>query len=219
MKKFAGYILYILLRILGWSYRFKYVGKENLLLAQNSNEPKNKLNNHLVACWHEHMVGALLSHLGQTYCLMASLSKDGEWAAIVVKKMGYIAVRGSSSRRGGAARSEMLESVLRGIPAAITVDGPRGPRRVCRAGIVDIAMKSGVPIVPLVLVASREYVFKKSWDQFKLPLPFAKVIVYYDTPIVVPSNLSEEEFNQYLLKVDRQLLDSEKIAQRMLSKM
>ncbi|MBF0298952.1 MAG: lysophospholipid acyltransferase family protein [Oligoflexia bacterium] len=213
MKNVMAYLLYIILRILGWSYRFKFVGRENLVLAKNNEN--NKTNNYIVACWHEHMVGALLSHLGQLFCLMASLSKDGEWAAKVIKKMGYIAVRGSSSKRGGAARNEMLESVLKGTCAAITIDGPKGPRRVCRAGVVDIAMKSAVPIIPLVIASNHQYIFKKSWDQFKLPLPFSKIIVYYDKPIYIPSKISEEEFTNYLKEVDKALLRAEEKSLRL----
>jgi len=50
---------------------------------------------------------------------------------------------------------------------------------------VDVARRSGVAIVPLVAAADREWVLSRSWDQFKIPKPFARIAVRYGDPIIV----------------------------------
>ena len=60
---------------------------------------------------------------------MASRSKDGEIIARWLVRNGYIPVRGSTGKRGGAALQEMIDLVRAGHAAALTIDGPKGPPR------------------------------------------------------------------------------------------
>jgi lysophospholipid acyltransferase (LPLAT)-like uncharacterized protein len=114
---------------------------------------------------------------------MASRSNDGALAAGIVHQLGLVATRGSTSRAGRAALEEMEETVRSGgAPfAALTVDGPRGPWREVKAGVVTLARRLQVPIIPITSSCRRAWVLR-SWDHMVLPKPFTKVVVAYGEP-------------------------------------
>ncbi len=117
--------------------------------------------------------------------IMVSLSKDGEIAAGVLKMLGFGVVRGSSSKRGKEALNELTELVKQGESAAITVDGPRGPREEVKNGIILLAQRTGTPVVCISASARPMYRFKNSWDNFIFAPPFSKVNIYFSDPIYV----------------------------------
>ena len=71
-------------------------------------------------------------------------------------------------------------------------DGPRGPRYVLQKGVVGLARRAGVPIVPLTFSAPGAIEFK-SWDRMKLPRPFSTVTIYAGTPIWIRREETDEE--------------------------
>ena len=79
--------------------------------------------------WHGRMVLCILAHLHEDIVTMASRSKDGEIIARWLVRNGYIPVRGSTGKGGRAALQEMADLVRAGHPAALTIDGPKGPGR------------------------------------------------------------------------------------------
>lgn len=58
----------------------------------------------------------------------------------------------------------------------IAPDGPSGPARVLKKGVLQLALKSGTPIVPLTITASR-FIAWPSWDSKRFPLPFNRIRV------------------------------------------
>jgi lysophospholipid acyltransferase (LPLAT)-like uncharacterized protein len=67
---------------------------------------------------------------------------------------------------------------------AFTPDGPRGPRRELKQGVVAAAQRAAVRILPIHADADRAWRFA-SWDRFMLPKPFARVRVAYGEPFLV----------------------------------
>lgn len=113
--------------------------------------------------------------------VMASSSKDGELIAGPLAELGFIIMRGSSSRKG----SEALKGMLRWAKTnavAITPDGPKGPVGTIHPGLWQIAIMARIPVVGVASDASREWVFN-SWDRFRFPKPFARVRIRYSEPI------------------------------------
>lgn len=86
---------------------------------------------------------------------------------------------GSSGEEGRRAVNDLSCLVQKGFSTTISPDGPSGPRRALKKGVLHIALQTGVPIVPLTISASRSLSFP-SWDCKKHPLPFnrIKVTVY-----------------------------------------
>jgi lysophospholipid acyltransferase (LPLAT)-like uncharacterized protein len=95
------------------------------------------------------------------------------------------AVRGSSTRGGAAAAKEMVEILRSGLDVGITPDGPKGPARKVKSGVLRVAQLSGAPIVPIANATSRRLEFKKAWDRFHVPLPFGRAAVVYGDPVRV----------------------------------
>jgi len=98
---------------------------------------------------------------------------------------------GSSGEEGRRAANELARLVHNGSSTTISPDGPYGPPRILKKGVLHVAMKSGVPIVPLAIEPSR-YVLWPSWDDKKFPLPFGRIRVTVYPPIAVDGNNFEE---------------------------
>ena len=98
---------------------------------------------------------------------------------------------------------------------AMTPDGPRGPRRKMKEGIVYISSRSGRPIVPTALVCDRYWAVAGHWSDMVIPKPFSKVILIAGTPIVVPSDLLRENMSLWAEFVNAEMGRLELIAQRM----
>lgn len=138
--------------------------------------------------------------------IMFSRSKDGEYLARFAEKFGVRPVRGSSSRGGLKALGEMIDFLKNGGKAGATVlDGPRGPARVAKKGMVALAMETGVPIIPIIWSSSRTWTFKKSWDKTMIPKPFSKIILHCSDPVYVPPNLDSAGLEVYRLQIEEHL--------------
>jgi lysophospholipid acyltransferase (LPLAT)-like uncharacterized protein len=146
----------------------------------------------LYTLWHGRMFLTLLAHRQEGIVTMASRSKDGEIIAQWLEQNGFAVVRGSTTRGGGQALREMVRHVRGGRPAALTVDGPKGPARVVQPGIVQLARLTGGWILPITSSSSKPR-FLASWDRYLMPLPFSKNVVAYGEPFTIGSDLSDEE--------------------------
>jgi lysophospholipid acyltransferase (LPLAT)-like uncharacterized protein len=195
------WVLYLFCFLLSLTWRVRIVGMDRRRRAVQTSRTRS----FLLASFHEHAAAGILTHKKQNICTMVSQSKDGEIVAFICSKIGLKTVRGSSSRGSKSVRDAMIDMVKQGTIGAITVDGPRGPRRVLKAGIVDIASKTGALIVPITSVGNPTWTLAKTWDQTKIPKPFCRVLVHYGEPIEVDSDLSEAAFAERLAQVTKAL--------------
>lgn len=135
---------------------------------------------------------------------LVSASKDGALLSAIFQRFGVQPVRGSSSRRGAQALVELNSWAERGYDLAITPDGPRGPRYVLADGAVTLAQITGLPLVP----ASYHLNWKirvKSWDQFQIPLPFARCDVHLGKVFQIPRELTEEQRVKFKQEIETEL--------------
>jgi lysophospholipid acyltransferase (LPLAT)-like uncharacterized protein len=137
---------------------------------------------------------------------LVSASRDGALLSRVLELLGIQPVRGSSSRRGAQALLELNSWLERGHNAAITVDGPRGPRYQVKPGVVGLAQVTGRAIVPASYRLSRKWTLR-SWDRFQIPLPFSTCSFIFDEPVSIPRDLSEEEREATRREVERRLTE------------
>jgi lysophospholipid acyltransferase (LPLAT)-like uncharacterized protein len=136
---------------------------------------------------------------------LISASRDGEWIAALVQRIGFDVVRGSSSRLGATAVLQLADVLAGGRNIVIAPDGPRGPVYVLGPGIVLLAQKSGAPVLPLHLEYSSCWRVK-SWDRFILPRPFSKVRVILGSPHHVPATRTETEFESERLRLQNAMM-------------
>jgi lysophospholipid acyltransferase (LPLAT)-like uncharacterized protein len=140
----------------------------------------------IIAFWHEQLVlMPCFEWWPPRVCIMISQHRDGELIARAVRPLGIEAVRGSSTRGGRGALRQILVAYGEGASLAWTPDGPRGPRRVAKVGILQAARATGATIVP-VAAAARRHRRLGSWDRMVVPWPGTRIVFSVGTPIAVP---------------------------------
>ncbi|MBQ7287865.1 MAG: lysophospholipid acyltransferase family protein [Candidatus Gastranaerophilales bacterium] len=156
------------------------------------NYPKEKC---VFALWHAHQCGVFSCNMFRKTCIMVSNSQDGELISRAANGVGVETVRGSQNRGGAKASLELIKKIKEeDYNGALTIDGPRGPNRVVKKGIIEIARLTQTPIVPAVYWSPQKLFLQfKSWDKFRFPLIGTKLVMVYGDPIPVPENPTEEE--------------------------
>jgi lysophospholipid acyltransferase (LPLAT)-like uncharacterized protein len=130
---------------------------------------------------------------GNTTFTFISRSRDGQFMADVARQFGVMAVRGSSSRHGvSAALAALRKAREEQVDITITPDGPRGPRYKVQPGILRLAQATQRPIVAIDCRLEWKWELK-SWDRFRIPIPFTRCHLRTAAPIHVPAEAGEEE--------------------------
>jgi len=159
----------------------------------------------IFAFWHSRILLINYLYQGWDAAVLVSQSKDGEFIARVVRRQGHEPIRGSTTRGGLRALSQMIKSLKeKRRPAGMIPDGPQGPRFKVQPGIIMLAKKTGFPIIPVTYSASRVKVFN-SWDRFILPIPFARCRVIYGDPVSVPAKADPATTSDCRLRLEREL--------------
>jgi len=135
---------------------------------------------------------------------LISASRDGQYVADVVSLFGIRSVRGSSSRKGAAALSGALKYLKEKCNVSITPDGPRGPKYKMSKGPIIMASKTGYDVLPIAVNYS-SYWALKSWDEFQIPKPWAKISLVLGTPISIPKDLDDNALTYWRDVVEEKL--------------
>jgi len=154
----------------------------------------------IYAFWHRAVFAGAWLWRKAGAAVMVSRSFDGEYIARTIEKLGFVAVRGSSSRGGAAALLGLKSQLEQGNPVVFTIDGPRGPKYVAKPGPVLLARASGVPMAAFYVALSDAWVLK-TWDELMIPKPFAKALVRFSAKVRVPVDADDarmEEFHRGL---------------------
>jgi lysophospholipid acyltransferase (LPLAT)-like uncharacterized protein len=144
--KLVSIIASLFLRTLHATLRVRHVNAENV-----TGTPQ-----YILSFWHAHLLLMLHSRFRRPIAVMSSRSRDGEYIVRVFEWYGVHTVRGSSSRGGTAALRGLLREAKSGKNIVFTPDGPRGPARVAKDGVVYAAKVSGLPIVPVAFAAKKK---------------------------------------------------------------
>ena len=188
-----------------------YVFESWFFNSKNINFPEEKTA--IFALWHAHQCGLYSLEDRGNVNVMVSKSNDGEIVAAATEKVGLKVIRGSHKRSGTAASLAMLEKLEQGESAAITIDGPRGPKGVVKEGVINIAKLSQVPIIPMTWYSPSKWLLKfNTWDEFRFPLLGVKTIAVYGEPIYVPADCSKEDIEKYRQQLETALHDLYKYA-------
>ena len=146
--------------------------------------------------WHRAVFPASWMWRRQRIAVMVSRSFDGEYIARIIEKLGFTAVRGSSSRGGAGALLGMQSELEKNETVAFTIDGPRGPKFVAKPGPVTLSKISGKPMAAFYIALSNAWVLK-TWDEFMIPKPFSKALVRLGRKIQVPPDADETRMSEY----------------------
>jgi len=159
----------------------------------------------VLSFWHGQQMALLAVHgLAGDAAVLVSRSKDGDLQSGVMTALGFRVVRGSSSRGGARALSELIGFLRRGAGVALSVDGPRGPRHVAKGGAAAAAGAAGALLFPVASAARRTWVLTRAWDHFEIPLPFSEVAIVVGTPLPAAEARARPELLGYAIDASRE---------------
>src|SRR6185312_12085232 len=165
-------------KLLAASWRIRTVDEDRWRPLYQARRP------HVFLLWHEALLPLLWHHRRQAITIVVSEARDGQYLADFAQTLGYGAVRGSSRRGAARALLGAVRELQAGHAVAFTPDGPTGPRREFKPGVVAAAQRGGGTVVPLHAEASRAWRLS-SWDRFLIPKPAARVQIIYGRPFEV----------------------------------
>jgi lysophospholipid acyltransferase (LPLAT)-like uncharacterized protein len=166
------------LRTLASSWRISLQHEDRWRALYDAKQP------HVFLLWHEALLPLLWQHRHQGVAIVVSEAREGRYLADFAGGLGYRSLYGSSTRGGTRALLAAVRELRAGRAVAFTPDGPRGPRRELKPGVVAAAQRGGAAIVPLHAEADRAWRLH-SWDRFMIPKPFARVHISYGHPFEV----------------------------------
>ena len=166
--------------------------------------------NTVAGSWHRHAVFFFFFFRNlKNRVLMVSRSYDGDITSSIARRLGYNCVRGSSSKGGHDALQAMIDYMNQGQGekrfCGTAVDGPRGPARVLKKGMLVAAKETGSYFIPMACSGTSVFTFPKSWDKTILPKPFSKMVISFGQPFKIPGDISEPDMEILRQKAEQVL--------------
>lgn len=204
-NRWLGWAVYALARLIFRTLRLRFVHPEGLDTGGEGA---------VFVTWHGRSLIPANVFRNRGYWALISLSRDGEVQNNIFQRFGFQTVRGSTGRGGIKGLLQMARKVKEGGVLAFTPDGPRGPSHKVQLGVILMAEKSGVPIIPLGISANRRWMLR-SWDGYMIPQPFARAYFVVGEPIRVPPNLDEAGREHWAAQVEIAINRLEREAERL----
>lgn len=170
----------------------------------------NLAGRYIYAMWHENMLLPAYHYSSPNFCVLLSQHGDAQIMADILRCLKVRVVRGSTTRGGVEAIRGMLKAG-RDCHLAITPDGPRGPRQKVKQGLVYLAARLGLPIVPVGFGYQRAWRMH-SWDRFALPRPWTRATCVTAEAIAVPDTADRDELEAYRQRVEEALIGANNAA-------
>ena len=95
----------------------------------------------------------------------------------------------------------------------ISLTGLLGPPGVVKNGIIHIASKTQIKIIPGSIGATRYWEFN-SWDRFRIPKPFARIEIIYGSPLAIPANIDALKLEKCRLELEKKLKDLDQLVDK-----
>lgn len=193
---FLGWLFVL---FLGKTLRIEVKGEETVERLHKKGEKV------IYVFWHGRMFLPAYYHRGQRAYALVSKHRDGEYLARILHCLGMKSIRGSTSEGGGKALLLMARKLKEGFDGAFTPDGPRGPIYKAKEGVIRLAQKTQLPIIPLSSSANKKKVYLDNWSKFILPRFFSRGIIIYGEPIRVPPKSSQKTIKEKTIRLENTL--------------
>jgi len=190
MPKLLHYKIKILLSStilkLVYSLNYKSVrGRKNYLSSIEKGRPV------IIAVWHGHLLSIVHDLRMEQVHAVAGTHKDADLISEIASRWGWNMIRGSSKEKGNVAYKKMIGALKKpGSILFITPDGPTGPRRIPKPGIIRAAQATNAIIVPTSVHSTKNWKFN-NWDTFYLEKPFGKIYIEYGEPITYDKTMNQ----------------------------
>lgn len=176
--------------------------------VKDPNNYMNTVHGAVTVTWHNRLLFFPVMfprRLRERTMAIVSPSRDGQYIVDLISVLKIRSLRGSSNKRGVQVQMEAIQAVRDGFYVSFTPDGPRGPKYRMSKGPIHLASYCQVPLIPISINYSK-YFQIKSWDNFQIPLPFAKVTLVLGERIDIPQDLRPEELEKYREIAEKGLL-------------
>ncbi len=194
-------VIYHLLNLYIRTLRVQFLGTQKI---QDHLEKGGRI---IISSWHQRFFGGF--YLPQIFkwspCIMISQSRDGDFISGIVGRIGWIPVRGSSTRGGKEALRAMVQGVNQHRIGGHIVDGPTGPPRMIKPGLISLARHSNAVICPGIVSYEKSWM-AKSWDHFLIPKPFSRVLFRFGSIFSVPEPLNDDQFESFRRTMEDDLI-------------
>lgn len=154
------------------------------------------------AFWHGRLLMMPIAYRGRKLSFLVSPHRDGQVVGKALKRFGFHPILGSTYRKGFSAFKKMTKALANGSDIAFVPDGPRGPRYRAQIGVIELAKKTGRPIIPLSFSASKKKILN-TWDQFLLPYPFSRGVFIWGEPIEVDPKATRDHLEERRILLER----------------
>ena len=175
------------------------------------------------AIWHEsNLVAATAAFRLRTQKRVISFSTRG-FRGIVMNTMlesmgsGVVALPEESNRAEAAKLAKEMARIGReGSSLVVSCDGPMGPYRVAKPGVLIVGRESGIPIQPWAVAIRPALRLRGRWDKHLVPLPFCRMRVDEGIPIqIAPREPLKPRLAELQAALDRvQALADQRMAPR-----
>lgn len=205
VKSFKNRYLKPLLRfiapfIIGLISRLIYLScKNNFFITKDIQD-----SNFIASLWHGNFLMApfLFEKINQNdrkIALITSGHGDGDLVERYFNYFNFKAIRGSSNKGGAKVIIQALKKLKEGYDLGITPDGPKGPYKSIKDGVILIAIKSGKPVCPCIVESSCAWRLK-TWDKFSIPKPFSTINYYIKDAIYFDKHIDFNTAKEILQK-------------------
>jgi lysophospholipid acyltransferase (LPLAT)-like uncharacterized protein len=150
----------------------------------------------VLSFWHNCVFPAIYIWRQLGIRVMSSDSFDGEYTGRIIRKFGFVKIRGSSSRGAVRALLGMRRELEQGSAVAFTIDGPKGPKYVAKPGPVLLARATGAPMVAFHIAVEDAWLLK-TWDGCMIPKPFSRTLMRVSRQISVPPNADDGQMAMF----------------------
>ena len=162
----------------------------------------------IISTWHANLLSVFYNLRNLDVHALAGTHKDAELISQVALKWGWKMIRGSSKEDGSRAYKGILKTLS--IPNSIlfiTPDGPTGPAKQPKPGVIRAAQATQAAIIPTSVISTKHWGFT-NWDTFYLEKPFGEIFISYGEPIFIDENLT---FKKAVLKFKESMDQSNQI--------
>ena len=166
----------------------------------NSNKP------FILAFWHNQLMTISFCWSSKKKLnILASGHSDGRFGSIVGNYFKLNNIPTSDIKK-----NILLRPVFKLIKSnnyiGITPDGPRGPKQKVSEGIIKIAKKTNIPIIPVGFWSTNNFTLN-SWDSFLITLPFSKSSFVWGKELSIPKNLKDEDIKKFQAVLENKIND------------
>jgi lysophospholipid acyltransferase (LPLAT)-like uncharacterized protein len=198
LEAVAPPLVHVYIRLLHATMRWEYRNR------QAQERARREGGQYILAFWHSRFLLMPYGYPDRRCVVLLSRHRDARMLARVIAGFHLEAAYGSSTAGGAAGLREILRRVRDGYDVAVAPDGPRGPRRRAKAGVVAMAKLTGLPVLPIAYSAGRARRLV-SWDRTLVPRLFSRGLFVYGEPLRVRRDADRDEQESTRRRIEREL--------------